>query len=50
MGDQQMHSSLEDLEGFTFDRARLAMKDAGAGFYFWNYLLPMTQHRDPDTA
>ncbi|SVB44904.1 uncharacterized protein METZ01_LOCUS197758, partial [marine metagenome] len=31
-------------------RARLAMKDAGAGFYFWNYLLPMTQHRDPDAA
>jgi hypothetical protein len=50
MGDQQMRSSLEDLEGFTLDRAHLAMKDAGARFYFWNYLLPMTQHRDPDTA
>jgi hypothetical protein len=26
------------------------MKDAGAGFYFWNYLLPMTQHRDTDAT
>jgi len=23
------------------------MKAQGAGFYFWYYLLPMTQHRDP---
>jgi hypothetical protein len=26
---------------------RLAMKAQGAGFYFWYYLLPMIQHRDP---
>ena len=36
--------------GDVVQRARVAMKDAGAGFYFWNYLLPMTQHRDTDTT
>jgi hypothetical protein len=33
--------------GDVVQRARLAMKAQGAGFYFWYYLLPMTQHRDP---
>ena len=28
-------------------RAAPVMKAQGAGFYFWYYLLPMTQHRDP---
>ncbi len=36
--------------GDVVQRARVAMKDAGAGYYFWNYLLPMTQHRDPGAA
>ncbi|MBC8364959.1 MAG: hypothetical protein H8E59_08145 [Actinobacteria bacterium] len=34
--------------GDVMQRARLAMKEQGAGFYFWYYLLPMNQHRDPD--
>ena len=36
--------------GDAVQRARVAMKDAGAGYYFWNYLLPMTQHRVPDAT
>ncbi|MBT6092036.1 MAG: hypothetical protein HOH21_04300 [Acidimicrobiaceae bacterium] len=36
--------------GDAVQRARVAMKDAGAGHYFWNYLLPMTQHRVPDAT
>jgi hypothetical protein len=34
--------------GDVMQRARLAMKEQGAGFYFWYYLLPMSQQRDPD--
>jgi hypothetical protein len=50
MGDEQLRSGLADLEGFTFSGPRMAMKDAGAGFCFRNYLLPMTQHRDTDAT
>ncbi len=33
--------------GDVVQRARLEMKDQGAGFYFWYYLLPLSQHHDP---
>ncbi len=36
--------------GDVIQRARIAMKEQGAGFYFWNYLLPMTQHHEPGHA
>ena len=33
--------------GSVIQKARINMKEAGANFYFWYYLLPMTQHREP---
>ncbi|MBS1265482.1 MAG: hypothetical protein MAG471_01327 [Acidimicrobiaceae bacterium] len=33
--------------GDVVQRARLAMKEQGAAFYFWYYLLPATQHHEP---
>ena len=33
--------------GQTIQKARVNMKEAGANFYFWYYLLPMTQHHEP---
>ena len=32
--------------GAVIQKARIKMKEAGANFYFWYYLLPMTQHDD----
>jgi len=34
--------------GQTIQKARINMKEAGANFYFWYYLLPMTQHHEPE--
>jgi hypothetical protein len=34
--------------GDVIQRTRVAMKEQGAGFYFWYYLLPATQHHDPE--
>ena len=39
----------ETLGGQTIQTARIKMKEAGAKFYFWYYLLPMTQHHELDT-
>ena len=39
----------ETLGGQTIQRARIKMKEADVNFYFWYYLLPMTQHHDIDT-
>ena len=33
--------------GAVIQKARINMKEAGTNFYFWYYLLPMTQHREP---
>ena len=33
--------------GAVIQKARINMKEAGANFYFWYYLLPMTQHHEP---
>ena len=33
--------------GAVIQKARINMKEAGANFYFWYYLLPMTQHHKP---
>jgi hypothetical protein len=33
--------------GDVIQRARVAMKEQDAGFYYWYYLLPATQHHDP---
>ena len=27
--------------------SRIKMKESGTNFYFWYYLLPMTQHHEP---
>lgn len=39
----------ETLGGQTIQTARIKMKEAGVKFYFWYYLLPMTQHHEVDT-
>ena len=39
----------ETLGGETIQTARIKMKDADVNFYFWYYLLPMTQHHEIDT-
>ena len=36
--------------GQTIQQARIKMKEAGANFYFWYYLLPMTQHHNQTTT
>ena len=36
----------ETLGGETIQTARIKMKDADVNFYFWYYLLPMTQHHE----
>ncbi len=33
--------------GQAIQKARVNMKESGANFYFWYYLLPMTQHHEP---
>ena len=33
--------------GLVIQKARVNMKEAGTNFYFWYYLLPMTQHHEP---
>ena len=33
--------------GSVIQKARVNMKEAGTNFYFWYYLLPMTQHHEP---
>ena len=38
----------ETLGGETIQTARIKMKEAGTNFYFWYYLLPMTQHREDE--
>ena len=37
----------ETLAGQVIQRSRVKMKESGANFYFWYYLLPMTQHHEP---
>ena len=32
--------------GRIIQQARIAMKESGANFYFWYYLLPLTQHHE----
>ena len=39
----------ETLGGQTIQEARIKMKEADVNFYFWYYLLPMTQHHEIDT-
>ena len=39
----------ETLGGKTIQKARIKMKEADVNFYFWYYLLPMTQHHEIDT-
>ncbi len=39
----------ETLGGKTIQTARIKMKEADVNFYFWYYLLPMTQHHEIDT-
>ena len=39
----------ETLGGKTIQTARIKMKEASVNFYFWYYLLPMTQHHEIDT-
>tara|TARA_Y100000768_G_C23892457_1_gene640865 strand:+ start:28 stop:729 length:702 start_codon:yes stop_codon:yes gene_type:complete len=39
----------ETLGGQTIQTARIKMKEADVNFYFWYYLLPMTQHHEIDT-
>ena len=39
----------ETLGGQTIQTARIKMKEADVNFYFWYYLLPMTQHHEMDT-
>ena len=36
----------ETLGGETIQTARIKMKEADVNFYFWYYLLPMTQHHE----
>ena len=36
----------ETLAGQLIQTARIKMKESGTNFYFWYYLLPMTQHDD----
>jgi len=36
----------ETLGGQTIQEARIKMKEADVNFYFWYYLLPMTQHHE----
>ena len=39
----------ETVGGKTIQKARIKMKEADVNFYFWYYLLPMTQHHEIDT-
>ena len=39
----------ETLGGQTIQTARIKMKEADVNFYFWYYLLPMTQHHEIST-
>jgi len=39
----------ETQAGKVLQAARINMKEDGAKFYFWYYLLPLTQHHDPET-
>ncbi len=39
----------ETLGGQLIQTARIKMKEADVNFYFWYYLLPMTQHHEIDT-
>ena len=40
----------ETLAGQVIQRSRVKMKESGTNFYFWYYLLPMTQHNEPEES
>ena len=37
----------ETQAGDVIQKSRIKMKESGTNFYFWYYLLPMTQHHEP---